>query len=61
MGANMEVIMILSKYGSDHDVGDCEGDLVEGEDDQDEVAVETKVSELGRISDTSLVIFVNTK
>ena len=61
MGANMEVIMILSKYGSDHDVGDCEGDLVEGEDDQDEVAVDPKVGELGRISDTSLVIFVNTR
>ena len=55
----MEVIMILSKYGSDHDLGDCEGDLVEGEDDQDEVAVDPKVGELGRISET--VIFVNTR
>ena len=54
------MIMILSKYGSDHDLGDCEGDLVEGEDDQDEVAVDPKVGELGRISDTSLVIFINT-
>ena len=53
------MIMILSKYGSDHDLGDCEGDLVEGEDDQDEVAVDPKVGELGRISET--VIFVNTR
>ena len=59
----MEVNMILRKYGSDHDLGDLgdlgEGNLVEGEDDQDEVAIDSKVSELWRISDTSLMIFVN--